>query len=255
MEADFNATNKIIYGQWMMDTMQKYKLMPKEIFSKKNRLANDGTLAKVLFYDIVWQARLLAGISAVDADNCYNRNAHPIASLVFQALGVPKKAAASMYSTIQNMQFFLCTGFGDSEESVGATGDIKTQGICQGNGAASTAWAVMSITIINAHKKKGHGVRIMTPISKIDLHHASLLFVDKGISCISTQGRLRCSGGNERTKECCDKLGSFTYSFGRRAQTCQLLLPFDLVQMDGQRDMVLREEPRQPCFPAPRSPC
>ena len=31
---------------------------------------------------------------------------------------------------------------------------------------------------INAHKKKGHGVRITTPISKIDLHLASLLFVD-----------------------------------------------------------------------------
>jgi hypothetical protein len=53
MEADFNATNKIIYGQQMMNTVQKYKFMPEEIFSKKNRLADDGTLAKVLFYDIV----------------------------------------------------------------------------------------------------------------------------------------------------------------------------------------------------------
>jgi hypothetical protein len=139
MEANFNATNKIIYGQWMMDTMQKYKLMPKEIFSKKNRLANDGTLAKVLFNDIVWQTCLLARISAVDADNCYDHIAHPNASLVFQALGVPKEAAASMCSTIQNMQFFLCMGFGNSAESAGATGNVKTQGMCQGNGAASAA--------------------------------------------------------------------------------------------------------------------
>ncbi len=36
MEANFNATNKIIYGQRMMNTVRKYKLMPEEIFSKKN---------------------------------------------------------------------------------------------------------------------------------------------------------------------------------------------------------------------------
>ncbi len=161
-----------------MDTMRKYKSMPKKIFSKNKHLTDDRTLAKMLFYDIVQQARLLAGISAVDADNCYDCIAHPIASLVFQALGVPKEAAASMCSTIQNMQFNLRTGFGDSAESAGATGYIKTHGMCKGNGAASAAWTVTSITIINAHKKKEHGVRIMTPISKINMHLAGLLFVD-----------------------------------------------------------------------------
>jgi hypothetical protein len=44
----------------------KYKLMPEEICSEKNRLADDGTLVKVLFYDIVRQTRLPAGISAVE---------------------------------------------------------------------------------------------------------------------------------------------------------------------------------------------
>jgi hypothetical protein len=72
MEANFNATNKIIYGQQMLHQARKYKLIPEEIFSKWNRLADDGTLAKVLFYDIVRQMRLPAEISAVDADNCYN---------------------------------------------------------------------------------------------------------------------------------------------------------------------------------------
>jgi hypothetical protein len=30
-------------------------LIPEEIFSEKNCMANDGGLAKTLFYDIVWQ--------------------------------------------------------------------------------------------------------------------------------------------------------------------------------------------------------
>jgi hypothetical protein len=35
MEADFNATNKTIYGVWMLANAHKYGLMPEEIFSKK----------------------------------------------------------------------------------------------------------------------------------------------------------------------------------------------------------------------------
>ncbi len=76
----------------MLDVVRKYKLMPEEIYSKNNCLADDGTLVKVLFYDNVRQTRLPAGISAVDADNCYDRIAHPIASLLFQSLGILKEA-------------------------------------------------------------------------------------------------------------------------------------------------------------------
>jgi hypothetical protein len=72
MEADFNATNKIIYGQRMLQQARTYKLIPEEIYSERNRLADDGTLVKVLFFDIVRQTRRLAGISSVDADNCYD---------------------------------------------------------------------------------------------------------------------------------------------------------------------------------------
>jgi hypothetical protein len=72
MEADFNATNKVIYGHHLMDTIRKYKLMPEVIFSEKNCLADDSTLGKELFYDIVHQTCLLAGIAAVNINNCYD---------------------------------------------------------------------------------------------------------------------------------------------------------------------------------------
>jgi hypothetical protein len=35
VEADFNVTNKIIYGQQMLQVVREYKLMPEEIYSKK----------------------------------------------------------------------------------------------------------------------------------------------------------------------------------------------------------------------------
>ena len=73
MEADFNCANKIIYGTRMLNNVRKYGFMPDEVFSERNRMAEEGSLSKVLFYDIVRQSRLSAGISSVDADNCYDR--------------------------------------------------------------------------------------------------------------------------------------------------------------------------------------
>jgi hypothetical protein len=46
MEVDFNASNKIIYGVGMMEQAREYNLMPDEIYSKKNWMADDETLTK-----------------------------------------------------------------------------------------------------------------------------------------------------------------------------------------------------------------
>ncbi len=178
MEGDFNASKKIIFGQRMMDKAREHKLIPKEIYSEKNRLAEDGMLVKVIFYDIVCQTGRPAGIAAVDADNCYDRIAHPIASLVFQSMGVPTLATTSMLTTIQDMKFYLCTGFGDSKEFARLTGGIKIQGLRQGNGAAQAGWTMTNITMIKAHKQKDHGVHLINPISKGGLHVISTIFVD-----------------------------------------------------------------------------
>ena len=70
MEADFNFSNKMIYGVRMMNNVKKVGWIPEEIYSEKGKTADNGSLAKVLFYDIVWQARVLAGLSSVDESNC-----------------------------------------------------------------------------------------------------------------------------------------------------------------------------------------
>ena len=183
MEADFNATNKRIFGIEMMENVRRYKLMPEEVFSERNRLADDGTLSKILFYDNVRQLRRPAGLASVDADNCYDRIAHPMASMIFQAFGVPTPAIVSMLSTIQNMSFFLRTGYGDSSDYAGGFTDnsvetIKFQGMCQGNGASPAAWAVTTIPMIAAHRKKSHGAHLIAPISKREIQLIGGLFVD-----------------------------------------------------------------------------
>ena len=133
MEGDFNATNKIVYGVRMLQNARTYQMMPEEIFSKKNRMADDGTLCKTLFFNIARQARVGAAIASVDASNCYDRIAHAMASLIFQAFGVPTTAVESMLGAIENMKFFLRTGFGDSTSfSGGAVSASKLKGCAKG---------------------------------------------------------------------------------------------------------------------------
>jgi hypothetical protein len=145
MEADFNANNKIIFGERMMDVVRQYGLMEDEVFSEQGRTAEDGALSKVLFYDIVRQFRLPAAISSVDAANCYDSSAHVIGSLIFQAMGIPLEGAKVMLEAIQDMKYFLRTAYGDSTDSANSKIEVKFQGLCQGNGAAPTGWAVISI--------------------------------------------------------------------------------------------------------------
>jgi hypothetical protein len=95
--------------------------------AKKNRMADNGTLCKTLFYDISRQTHVGAAIASVDASNCYNRIAHAMASLIFQVFGVPITAVGSMLGAIENMKFFLRTGFGDSTSFSGGGISIKTQ--------------------------------------------------------------------------------------------------------------------------------
>ncbi len=178
MEADFNAMNKIMYGVRMMKNVRDHWLMPKEIYSKKNQMADNGMLTKTLFYDVTRQARVPAAIALVNASNCYDRIAHAMASLVFQAFGVPESAIGSMLSAIENMKFFLRTGFGDSTKFAGGGICIKTQGLSQGNGASPAGWAVISIVILNAHRKKGHGAKFVCPITKLTSHLSAILYVD-----------------------------------------------------------------------------
>ncbi len=88
-----------------------------------------------------------------------------------------------MLTTIQEMRFYLRTGYGDSQDYAGGKSSdeddpIKPQGICQGNGAAPAAWAATTIPMINAQRRKGNGAFFTTPISGLSTHLIGGLYVD-----------------------------------------------------------------------------
>ena len=103
----------------MLENARKYGFIPEEVYSKRGKTVDDRTLAKMLFEDVVRQTKLTAGLALVDAANCYDSVAHAIASLVFQAYGVPEKAVQSMLYTIEEMKYYLRTAYGDSKNYIG----------------------------------------------------------------------------------------------------------------------------------------
>jgi hypothetical protein len=98
-----------------------------------------------------------------------------MALLIFQAFGVPLTAVETMLGAIENMTFFLHTGFGNSKSFAGGGISIKTQGLTQGNGASPAGWAVISICILGAHGKNGHGAKFYCPITNLQHHLSAIL--------------------------------------------------------------------------------
>ena len=110
--------------------------MAEEIFSDKGKTADDGTLAKTLFFDLARQSLRPASLASIDAANCFDSISHAIASIIFRSVGVPDSAVESMLTALQNMRYFLRTAYGDFTSFAGSSINIKFQGLCQGNGAA-----------------------------------------------------------------------------------------------------------------------
>ena len=148
MEADFNMHNTIIFSKQMLDSERAGGMILDEHFSDKGKTAEDGKFSNILVCDLPRQRRQKMGSILADAGNCYDRIHHASMALVFLALGVPTGAITSMLCSIHLMQFFLRTGWEESDSYIG--GDLLNilHGMCQGNGAAPAAWLVLSTSLI-----------------------------------------------------------------------------------------------------------
>ena len=75
------------------------------------------------------------------------------------------------------MEYYLRTGFGKSTIYSGGKEDPK-QGLCQGNTAAPPTWQQTSSLLINVQKHVGHGIAIVSPITKKSHSQVGILFMD-----------------------------------------------------------------------------
>jgi len=148
-----NMNNKRL-GHLTMKQAEKYNLLPKEqCGSCKRHKAINCLLNKVLMWDTSRQLGLAMACLGNDAEKCCDCMIHNVASLAMQSTGMPHQPITAMLTCLQQSSNHILTAFGTSKEwhrgkKHRQTGKPPLMGADQGNGAAPTAYSLLSLAIV-----------------------------------------------------------------------------------------------------------
>ena len=185
-EADYNHNNKHMARSFMTNAERYRLLAPEHYGSRKHHNAQDQGLNKVLLFDILRQTRQRAVLNSVDLQSCYDRIQHTAAGLGMRRVGTPAPIIESSFSTIEKLEHYVRSVYGDSTKSFSSRGDDQpNQGVGQGNGAGPGIWAVVSTPIFDSMRRRGYGIYLQCPLSGEDFHFIGYAFVDDTDLCTS----------------------------------------------------------------------
>ena len=178
-EAAFNANNKTL-GREMMYYAEQLNVIEKEQYgSRWGHCSVDQVLNRGITSDIVRQMKIPAAICSNDAKSCYDRIVHSMASLSMQHVKVPPGPKICMFSTIQSLNHYIRTIYGDSDLSfTGALWTVPIQGVGQGNGAGPQIWALVSTLVLNLLRAKGYKAFFKAALSGMEIHFVGYGFAD-----------------------------------------------------------------------------
>ena len=179
MESDFNQNNKFIGREMMYHAEQHNVLSDDQMGSRKDRTSDETSVCKVLTFDLIRQKRIPAIISSNDLKSCYDRIAHSFANLSMRRVGVPVEPILCMFKTIQEMEHYVRTVYGQSSISTGGhLWLVPPHGVGQGNGAGPSIWAVVSTPVLDLMKAEGFGIFFRMAITKEEIRFVAFTFVD-----------------------------------------------------------------------------
>jgi hypothetical protein len=178
LEGNYNYYMKLIFAQRMMLSAQDKGQIPIKCFTKKGSNCVNAVMAKIMMCDESRMHHHPMGIGGNNFGNCYDRVSHPPASIALQSWGVAKEPIQILLLAMQTMQFFLCTGFGESAKSYGGSNKDCILGLEQGNAAAGPGFIALSSLILNAYLHKGHGTRQVSSFIQHLLVLAAVIYVD-----------------------------------------------------------------------------
>jgi hypothetical protein len=162
MNPAFNMNNKEFGHQLMLYNELHDLLADAQSGSRKDRRAAEVTLQKVLTMDLLRQKRWAGFLSSNDAMQCYDRIVHNVAMLCMRSRGADPLALNFLFSTLQNAEHSIMTGYGVSAApTYGGPSRIwnlllPIMGILQGNSMGPFVWAIISSVLLNCMVKAGH---------------------------------------------------------------------------------------------------
>ena len=164
MDAEYNMNNKVLGQRILAHTEDSNTFSPDQHGSRKNHTAANCVLNKVLLFNIHRQKKHTGAISMNDARECFDRIQHVAAILVLMSYGLEYTPARTSFSTLQQAEHRIKTGYGISALMYGNE-EAPIQGSRQGNGFAPTVWGLISCKMIAMMKLKGHGAKFKTALS------------------------------------------------------------------------------------------
>ena len=99
--------------------------------------------------------------------------------MALRRLGVPKNSILSLIDSLQSMQHYLRTGYGDTDRFF--TCDDQTlafHGTGQGNGFSPCIWAAVSTVMLEILKEEGLGSTLISALTHLTTTLIAYAFVD-----------------------------------------------------------------------------
>jgi hypothetical protein len=127
--------------------------VPGNQYSQKESTVEDAQMDNRLTMDISQQLQHPLATMAEDADKCYDRVNHIIMSFLLLAMVGTIGPIIAMLHPIQAIKFYQFTARRDSPTFMGGRGkDNPLQGLCQGNGASSACWLMISLLLMHCYQ-------------------------------------------------------------------------------------------------------
>ncbi len=138
-EADLSFLLHVIWGNKMIRSALHNKVLEDSQFTLPGMTCNSAVWNKTLYLDLLHQTLTSGIMRDYDATAAFDRALHSISVLTSRQLGMPQHASIFLYNLLQNMEFTLLTGFGESSMAFkNNEGPLQTgQGMIQGSSSAA----------------------------------------------------------------------------------------------------------------------
>ena len=192
-EADFNFLLKKIFAQRLTAHAIENDTLPIEFYSMKGKSAKEAIITRTLWCDINRLKHRSFAVVSADLSQCFDMIGHSQCSLAMQAQGCPIKPISIMLFTLQNMNYWIRSAYGDAKTLFCAASDDPYMGMGQGSGGSNPGCAFTFTPVVNAYKRKGYHPTMISAWSRRTMLLAALMWVDdtdlllKALDCQTTE--------------------------------------------------------------------
>ena len=171
-EADYNLILGIFWSRKLVPLAEEQRLFNPSCYGSRPGLsAVDLVLLEELQVSISYLSRTNQVTFHNNATSCYDRIIITLANLMACRFGMPTAIAKLHGATLEQMQYFVFTALGISEESYSHSysGETPIYGTGQGSCASPSIWLQICSVLFDCHNQRSYGANYTSPDGTIAL--------------------------------------------------------------------------------------